>query len=284
MMAELNWPWVESPFFDKDILTANLTDLQAAQAAKFNRDGYIIIDLHLTNKEIEELREDVDVLNFKNSKTQEQGYHYSPGKRIFEAWKDSERLRRLSLNEKVMDVLRMLYRREPIPFQTITFNYGSNQPFHSDVIHFDSVPHRWLSAAWVALEEMDQDNGPLMYVPGSHKLPIFDFHDLGIKVPKYSEQFQSYQEYEMFIGSLITATGLQPEYLKCKPGQAIIWAANLIHGGGLIHDRERTRYSHVTHYFYEGCDVYYSPMFSEAWKGEYSIKDLTQKDIKGYRK
>jgi ectoine hydroxylase-related dioxygenase (phytanoyl-CoA dioxygenase family) len=183
----------------------------------------------------------------------------------------------------VFDTLRMLYKREPYPFQTITFNYGSNQPLHSDLIHFDSVPHRWLSAIWVALEDMTDQNGSLIYVPGSHKLPIFDFYDLKIKVPEYGKQFDSYAEYEEFVRQLVEVNELEVKPLICKKGQALLWSANLIHGGDIIRDPNSTRYSQVTHYYYDDCDVYYSPMFSEAWKGKFSEKDISKKNIRDYK-
>lgn len=281
---EMNWPWVESPFF-KDLLhTLELTDEEKEIATKFNKDGYIILDLNLSDDEINLIKKEIDKINDSNvSKTQEKGYHYSKGKRIFEGWKISPILQSLSLHPKVMSTLKMLYQSEPLPFQTITFNYGSNQPLHSDLIHFDSLPHRWLSAVWVALEDMTENNGSLVYVPGSHKLPIFDFYDLQIKVPEYGKQFDSYNEYEEFIQQLVDSNELEVKPLVCKKGQALIWAANLIHGGDIIRDVNSTRYSQVTHYYYENCDVYYSPMFSESWKGDFSVKNLKEKDIKNYK-
>ena len=47
------------------------------------------------------------------------------------------------------------------------FYWGSEQPFHSDYIHFGSMPHKYLVGAWVALEDTHKNNGPLTVVPGS---------------------------------------------------------------------------------------------------------------------
>jgi ectoine hydroxylase-related dioxygenase (phytanoyl-CoA dioxygenase family) len=281
---EMNWPWVESPFFPDLIKTENLTDEEKEIATKFNEDGYIVLDLGLTDDQIEECKAEVDRLNQKeDANIQHSRYHYSKGKRIFEAWRESEILKHLALHPKVMDTLRMLYKREPYPFQTITFNYGSNQPLHSDTIHFDSMPHRWLTASWVALEDMTDQNGSLIYVPKSHKLPIFDFYDLKLKCANFDDQFESYAEYEEFIRQLVAVKKLETESLVCKKGQALIWSANLIHGGDIVRDENSTRYSQVTHYYYDECDVYYSPMFSEVWKGKYAVKDLESKNIREHK-
>ena len=280
----MNWPWFESPFFNELIKHQDLTEEQKELVYKLNRDGYIVLDLGLTDEQINNFKKEIDRLNDRDTVvTQADGYHYSIGKRIFEGWKESEMLQSLSLNPIVMDTLRLFYKREPYPFQTITFNYGSNQPLHSDTIHFDSMPQRWLSAVWVALEDMTENNGSLLYVPGSHKLPIFDFYDLKLKCAGFDDQFDSYAEYEEFIRKLVEVGNLKTEPLICKKGQALIWSANLIHGGDIIRDPNSTRYSQVTHYYYDDCDVYHSPMFSERWKGKFAHKDLVSKNIRDHK-
>lgn len=280
----LNWPWIESPFFNDLIDHQNLTNEEKEMAIKLNNDGYLIVDLNLTDNEIEEYKSEIDRLNdSENIVTQDSNYHYSRGKRIFEGWKQSKMLQNLSLNPKIINLLKLFYKKEPYPFQTITFNYGSNQPLHSDLIHFDSIPHRWLTAVWVALEDMTNQNGSLVYVPNSHKLPIFDFFDLKIKVPEYGKQFDSYSNYENFIKQLVESQKLEVKSLICKKGQALIWLANLIHGGDVIRDPNSTRYSHVTHYYYDDCDVYYSPMFSEKWRGHFSEKNIKDKNIRDFK-
>jgi hypothetical protein len=55
-------------------------------------------------------------------------------------------------------------------------------------------------------------------------------------------------------------------------GQAVIWAANLLHGGSLQRDRSRTRHSQVTHYFFEGSRVF-NPM---TVKGEHVFWDYPE--------
>jgi hypothetical protein len=275
-----NWPFCESPFFYDLIKNVDLTEEEKRLVIQFHEEGYVVLDLNLTDEELDEYKKEIDNLNHsKNLKTQDKGYHYSKGNRIFEGWKQSKLLRGLSLNSKILEFLTLLYQKKPLPFQTITFNYGSNQPLHSDVLHFHTMPHRWLAAAWVALEDMDENNGTLLYVPKSHKLPIFDFYDLKIKAPEYGKQFDSYAEYEEFIRQLVESKKLDQKSLICKKGQVLIWAANLIHGGDVIRDANRSRYSQVTHYYFEGCDKYFSPMFSEAWAGKFSEKDLSSKDF-----
>lgn len=48
-------------------------------------------------------------------------------------------------------------------------------------IHFNSIPSSYMCGAWVALEDINMDNGPVVYYPGSHKLPEITPKDVGVK-------------------------------------------------------------------------------------------------------
>ena len=50
-----------------------------------------------------------------------------------------------------------LYGREPFPFQTLNFPYGSRQHYHSDAVHFNSLPKGFMCGVWVALEDIHED-------------------------------------------------------------------------------------------------------------------------------
>lgn len=44
-----------------------------------------------------------------------------------------------------------------------------------------------------------------------------------------------------------------------------------MHGGDPILDKNRSRHSQVTHYFFEDC-LYYTPLTSSPFKAEYHIR------------
>jgi phytanoyl-CoA hydroxylase len=48
----------------------------------------------------------------------------------------------------------------------------SVHPFHQDGLYFQFEPHDLVVGAWVPLDPVDDDNGTLCVVPGSHRLPI----------------------------------------------------------------------------------------------------------------
>jgi len=282
-----SFPWLCSPFSEKLIENDNtLSDDEKDLCLRYHRDGYVIIDLSLDDKFCNQLVESLDACP-KGS------YFYNPQTiRYFEAWKHSKEVRAVAAHKKVMDTLKLLYRRDPIPFQTINFVTASEQDVHSDTLHFHTVPNNWMCGVWVAFEDMDEDNGTLQYVRGSHKLPILEFHKLNMNPPKYEhnaggEEQEKYDTYEEYVKALIEASNLPVDKFVGPAGHAVIWQANLLHGGTPLKDSSRTRKSQATHYYFKdmpgpkNTHKYYCPMYSSEPLGNYSLKDLSTKDILG---
>jgi Phytanoyl-CoA dioxygenase (PhyH) len=98
--------------------------------------------------------------------------------RVQDAWKRSASVHRLAVWPSVMEMLRELYGRPARPFQTLNFPRGTQQKVHSDTIHFNSDPAGRLCGVWIALEDIDEDKGPLVCYPGTHKWPEITLADL----------------------------------------------------------------------------------------------------------
>ncbi|MBK6671533.1 MAG: phytanoyl-CoA dioxygenase family protein [Actinobacteria bacterium] len=129
-----------------------------------------------------------------------------------------EPLRRLASLPEVVDLLTFLYGRRPVPFQTLDFCTGTHQELHSDEFHFDSLPPRFMCGVWIALEPIGPDQGPLVYTPR---------HSAG------------------------AASTAKPLPFTADTGDALVWSSSVVHGGAPILDPTSSRWSHVTHSFFE---------------------------------
>lgn len=50
--------------------------------------------------------------------------------------------------------------------------FGSAKPYHQDNFYFQCQPADHVITAWIALDDVDAENGCLRYIDGSHKGPI----------------------------------------------------------------------------------------------------------------
>jgi ectoine hydroxylase-related dioxygenase (phytanoyl-CoA dioxygenase family) len=243
----------------------------------FDRDGYLLIDPQIPDAVLEGAVADLNGHFSDQPRSASLGQRvarrlglgrkligdYSDFNRISNAWRGSEHVKAIARAPRVLELLRDLYRREPLPFQTLNFRAGTQQAPHSDTVHFNSEPPGFMCGVWVALEDIDMDNGPLVYFPGSHKLPEIRPRDVG--VPPGAEHYGAYEEH---IAKVLERQGLVPRHGTMARGEAVVWAANLLHGGALQADPNRTRFSQVTHYFFEDCR-YWTPMNSDEQHTEW---------------
>jgi hypothetical protein len=232
--------------------------LSQTQIDSFHKDGYVIADFGFSPEDIESLKATLHpCYNPEHLRAP------SFGARIQDAWKFVREAHTLATNANVLSALEQLYGRRPLPFQTLNFPVGTQQRTHSDTIHFNSLPASFMAGVWVALEDIDDNNGPLEYYPGSHLLPEIGMQDAGLEAG-----YENYGAYEDFIAQHISKSGIEPSYGLMPKGHALIWHANLLHGGSQQKDPRRTRHSQVTHYFFEDCQ-YYTPMHSQPGKPAY---------------
>jgi len=262
-----NLPWVESPFFEDVLKTKNLTESEINLAKEYRENGFVVIPGLIPKSLIDQTKSDAENKGFNTDfpiKT------FRNKERVQDLWQVSDAAKELACFPKVLDYLELLYGREPVPFQTLNFKYGTQQKAHSDTIHFSSLPSRFMCGVWVALEDITAENGPVFYYPGSQNLPEYDFSSIksGTGTPNYD----SYGEYEDFIGKIMKANHIESKQFLAKKGDALIWSSNIIHGGSPVIKEGSTRWSQVTHYFFEDC-YYYTPMLSNMVTKELFLRN-----------
>lgn len=251
---------------------------------KLASDGYCIIDLDVDPQLIERANNDIKkVIEDNKFKKNSDAYHYNENPRIVEGWKFSKAIKELSTNTKLLSLLEYCYQSKPIPFSTINFIKGTEQPLHSDEFHFGSLPHGYLTGVWIALEDIHEDSGPLSIAKKSHKLPIFSFEQIGLSIPRSEKEFKEYYTiYEEWAKEMIKINDLEVITPKLKKGECLVWSSNLLHGAYEIKNNSLSRKSLVVHFHYEKCEKIFFPSHSNIEKGkliERNLKDLDFRNI-----
>jgi hypothetical protein len=244
-------PWVESDGLEAHLQRAGADAATIAFARDLSQRGYAVIDL------------DEGVEGLCDQVVRETEPYFKAGKvRVQDAWRRSEAVRELASLPRLVRLLSDVYGRRAFPFQTLNFQRGSQQHVHADTIHFHSEPSGFMCGVWIALEDIEPDSGPLTYYPGSHRMPMLTMRAAGVNRPDpHPDDYVRY--YIKAIADRLAEGGYAEHQALLKKGQALVWTANLAHGGSPIARPESTRRSLVVHFFFEDC-VYHTPMLSDV--------------------
>lgn len=248
-------PLPSTPWIDTDALQSHLQRIDADAATSdfasaLHERGYAVIDL---GEAAEGLCD--------RAVAQTEPYFDNGAARVQDAWRRSPAVRALASLPGLTRLLSAVYGRRAFPFQTLNFRRGSQQNVHADTIHFHSEPAGFMCGVWIALEDIEPGCGPLTYYPGSHKLPVLTMRGAGVNRPDPSpDDYARY--YLKAAADRLEDGGFAQQEALLRKGQALVWVANLSHGGAAIARPESTRRSLVVHFFFEDC-VYHTPMLSD---------------------
>jgi ectoine hydroxylase-related dioxygenase (phytanoyl-CoA dioxygenase family) len=227
---------------DKEAFSRFSKDVQS-QLINWSRNGYMILPAHFTAAETDTINKAANHLII------EKGHSLTHDNKLLYGYKHSSAINNMMRDKRLIDLLSFILGKEVVPFQTLNFIKGSGQRAHSDSIHMTTYPLGYLIAAWIALEDIHPESGPLFYYPGSHSLPYL----LNDDFENYSTRFllgnKKYADYEDVIEDILKYSSFEKKIFLPKKGDVLIWHANLIHGGMPVINPSLTRKSMVIHYY-----------------------------------
>ena len=210
-----------------------MTRVTEAELAAYKRDGYLLVEQALTGDQLNRLREIVDdfVAGARGVSASDSVYDLETTHRP-----DDPRVRRIKLPH-THDPFFMELARSPSVTEPVRQLIGPNLRLHTSKINLKAAgygaPIEWhqdwafyphtnddILAAGIFLDDVGEDNGPLMVLPGSHTGPILDHHADGV-----------------FCGAIdATSAGLDLTAAKPvlgKAGSMSLHHVRLIHGSAL---------------------------------------------------
>jgi phytanoyl-CoA hydroxylase len=268
--------WIDRPdaqqILAKKLLDKKITSEEAKDLAFFMENGFMILDgLGIDPRTYEAVDKFVDSVwkdhpsNLLMMNPEFKNFQPSPfsevpkgfvenfggnGSKLMETHAHTPALLALILNKKLHRYMHLIYDDVPVATQSLYFRVATNyQPMHRDPWYVQTRPPGNMMASWVALEDIYHGSGELEYIVGSHKLPYKTLDDTkDIVFVTGSPAAREAHVKEMW--DQVKAKGLKRQAFAPKKGQALIWHANLIHGGGApygVH-ANKTRKSFVVHY------------------------------------
>ena len=253
-------PLIDREDFD-DLLESGRFGRWGAHASQLHTQGFCLLKLRASAflESLSTVVADLQSLLSDELDLWERGEIGPP--RIQDGWMTYPAIKELALEPIIHDLLRHLYGREPFAFQTLNFAVGSEQPYHSDAVHFHSFPRGFMCGVWIALEDVMPDSGPLHYFPGSHRLPYLSADSLGLDPMAVAEEEHPQRFFQDHWHQYVRSERFEKQLFLPQRGEILVWHANLLHGGEPVFDRSSRRWSQVVHYFFEDC-LYTTPLQS----------------------
>jgi len=159
----------------------------------------------------------------------------------------------------IRDFVSSIFSSPAVLFQSLSFETGSQQRIHQDPVYV-RVPNNpfGIVAAWIALEDVREEAGPLVFFPRSHLIERYRFGRGRNYLNEFLDGKSGHFAYLDHIES--ECAKLPRKHFLAKRGDILFWSANLAHGGEKVTNPASTRRSLVGHY----CPADYLPGY--AWK------------------
>src|SRR6516165_6315029 len=234
----------------------------------FHRDGFLQLPRFVEGRVCDRITEEASAFYGRR------GVAAEKADRTMNFHQESPTATKVLNDPRLLEILGALLSAPPVFFQSIYFNRGSEQNAHSDYIYLSTTPDFHMCGVWMACEDIAADAGPLIYYPGSHRLPMQNVKDryrdrvatirsqIATCEAKLIEQYKNRRQitnetlltcffYDKWLDEIyaaLEAGQFQKQTYVAKKGDVLIWHANLVHGGSPMKNRNLTRKSLVVHY------------------------------------
>lgn len=156
------------------------------------------------------------------------------------------------VDPRINRYLTSFYDREPLAVQTMVYFKppgARGQALHQDNRYLQAEPGTCM-AAWLALEDIDDENGCLEVVPGTQDMPMV--------CTEKADTTKSFSDV------VINLPGMSPIPIHMKKGDVIFFNGSVVHGSGPNRSETRFRRIMVGHYIEGSAEQvakYYFPVF-----------------------
>jgi ectoine hydroxylase-related dioxygenase (phytanoyl-CoA dioxygenase family) len=259
------------------------------------KDGVVILKNIFNDEQIKKYNK---IINLERAGCDDGKNEYGFGDRIGQLHQKYPELLELANDKSINSFLNWAFNDTPVVFGSLNFERGTEQGIHKDGIFFLAEPCYSMAGVWIALEDINEDSGPLFYIPGSHKWPFFHPEDIISKYPEIKYLRKNYKnasaEEKLVIvaniGNLWTKAleaqevkfNKKRECFNLKAGDVVIWHSLLAHGGSPVKNKSLSRKSVVFHFIGKNTKLYSNDQFMLFKQSELKFKPSQKIDLKKF--
>ena len=186
------------------------------------------------------------------------------------------------LNNKIFKILKTIHNDDNFKLvMSMLFDQNAGTPAHQDCYYLESLPIGNMTAAWIALEDIDEKAGRFYVIPKSQKRFIF----------LSQKEINDPSLYEKKIEKIIKKEKLKIIAPRLKKGSVLFWNSGTIHGSLKTKNDFYSRKSLTCHFIPETFSYLrnrYSNEIREFKSFKYKnffckISNLSNKKIKEYK-
>lgn len=244
-------------------------DVQNAYSSLMDQ-GYVVVRGAVSPHLCDEVNRDVSRFKDRNPKAVQRNLdEHARLYRVANLHLAVDALTRLLTENRAIDVCDRFFGEPTALYTSLYYERGSEQDLHRDTPVFATNPAERYLGVWVALDDVDDGNGPLQVVPGSHALAPIDVAAMRRAVfgdgPIAAQSPEGWATYQAAVRAQCDQAGLSAAAVHVARGDVIIWHPQLFHGGA-PHRSGRSRRSLVMHVTPKGTPVGHQDVFFEPSK------------------
>ncbi|MEZ5978841.1 MAG: LON peptidase substrate-binding domain-containing protein [Planctomycetota bacterium] len=275
----------------RDLAAGRVTAEEAADLRSFAELGYVVWERLVPEADVDALVADVRSIAehpgsfLTTDHRRGHGFRYSGPdfdayESVFDTYVHLASARRVCFHPKVVRFLRLVFDDDPLAFQQLLFQRSNGHPPHQDTSFVCVEQPRLLAATWIALEDVVEGRGELVYWERSHRIPPMVFADGSRRfTPGVDDPERAQQE----LLERCEAAGCTRRTFLAKKGDCFVWAADLVHASNArTRPAEETRLSCVTHYCPRGSNPAWFWLFPDT-RGVATFEDGTHVASSHYR-
>lgn len=169
-------------------------------------------------------------------------------------------------NESALELLDFCLGYPAAVYTSLFLERGVQQGIHHDLPYFRTEPEGFFFGVYVALEDIDEGNGPFVVVEGAHRLARIDPVPIRLRHIPAGDPIPSvlpelWNDYQQEVLERSREAGLRPREVHLAKGDVLVWHPALPKRSAAFRDAGRTGYSVVFHATPECVPVYQADYF-----------------------
>jgi ectoine hydroxylase-related dioxygenase (phytanoyl-CoA dioxygenase family) len=247
-----------------------------AHADFFAANGYVLVEGLFDAEEVSSLIDHFMEIRKKPTPMDDAGLDKGDPKdplkqfpRIIHPHRWDERTFQWMLDPRLRDTMTTILGAEPIAGQTMMYFKPAGargQALHQDQKYLRVSPGTCV-AAWLALDDCDDENGCLQVVPGTHNFELV--------CTTHADTSQSFT-----MDTTPLPPGYAPVPVHMKAGDVLFFNGSLVHGSGPNLSQDRFRRSLIGHYLTADAEQV-THFYTPAYRFDGSIAEVEASDEGG---